>query len=140
MKTAHGELEALLGKIRAAAPSPKVSDLADAISILCRSFMEPAGDDRWNYMGLTVSECRILNRLLQRPGETVSRESLMDAVYFDRPDREPADKIIDIYISNLRKKLRGTEFILPNAKWGKGWAAFINHELVPKPKQESIAA
>lgn len=69
--------------------------------------------------GLTGSETRLWQHLSSRP--IASKRSVMMALYSDRPDEEPDDKIADVFICKLRKKLRpfGVEIV---TRWGQGWS------------------
>lgn len=70
---------------------------------------------RW---GLTPMEAALVLALYARVGHTMSRASLMDALYSNRPQDEPAIKIIDVMVCKARAKL-GRGFIR-NA-WGRGY-------------------
>ncbi len=52
---------------------------------------------------LTDTEYRLLSTLMERPGETVSREELLDRVWDIRFD--PCTRVVDVHVANLRKKL-----------------------------------
>jgi DNA-binding response OmpR family regulator len=58
---------------------------------------------------LTDTECRLLSALMERPGETVSRQELLERVWDIRFD--PCTRVVDVHVANLRKKLeaRGEE-------------------------------
>lgn len=58
---------------------------------------------------LTTSEFDLLEQLLKRAGQTVSREELAQAI-LGRP-LNANDRSIDVHISNLRRKLGGDERI-----------------------------
>ena len=67
---------------------------------------------------LTPSEAKLFGLLMQR--EVVNRTVAMEAMYFDRPDDIPFDKIITVYICKVRKKLRWVGIEL-KCKWGEGY-------------------
>ena len=52
---------------------------------------------------LTDVEFRLLHQLVQRPGEVVSRELLLDAVW--GYDFDPRSNIVDVCVRRVRKKL-----------------------------------
>jgi DNA-binding response OmpR family regulator len=52
---------------------------------------------------LTVTEFRLLEHLMGRPGVVFSREQLLDAVW--GRDRAVTDRTVDVYILRLRQKL-----------------------------------
>jgi two-component system cell cycle response regulator CtrA len=68
--------------------------------------------------GLTGYESRALGRLLK--GGLVSKESLMTALYSDRPDDEPQIKIVDVFICKMRRKLAGFGINI-ETRWGRGY-------------------
>ncbi|QPK93621.1 response regulator transcription factor [Actinomyces sp. zg-332] len=47
-------------------------------------------------------EIKILNLLIEHPGQVFSREQILDKLWIDEI---PFDRVIDVYIKNLRKKL-----------------------------------
>jgi two-component system response regulator CpxR len=58
-------------------------------------------------LSLTSVEFALLEMLLQHAGQTVTREELTEAVLGRRPG--PFDRVIDVHMSNIRKKLWGSE-------------------------------
>lgn len=67
---------------------------------------DPAGRELWSgddYVHLTGVECDILAALAQTPNETVSRESLAERV--GRPLQNDSDRIIDVQITRVRRKI-----------------------------------
>jgi DNA-binding response OmpR family regulator len=52
---------------------------------------------------LTDRECRLLETLLNHPGEVLSRDKLMAEVWGE--DADVAANIVDVYVSSLRRKL-----------------------------------
>ncbi|MBS4462666.1 MULTISPECIES: response regulator transcription factor [unclassified Facklamia] len=58
------------------------------------------------YQGVEVDikpkEIKILNLLIDHPGQVFSRDQILDKLWFDET---PYDRVIDVYIKNLRKKL-----------------------------------
>lgn len=65
---------------------------------------------------LTSQEAEILFILNNRP--VVNRDAVMYGVYGE--GNWPMDKIVDVYICKLRKKLAGTALSITTI-WGKGW-------------------
>lgn len=95
---------------------------------------EPCGlvidDDRGEvrYYGLSIAlskaEARILSALVAAPGRCLSKNSLFDAIYFDRPGSEDIEiKIIDVFVCKLRKKLvpLAPAGVAINTLWGRGY-------------------
>lgn len=54
---------------------------------------------------LSAQEGRLLSHLLRTPGRPVSRETLHRALYA-MSDLSPAERVIDVHVCNLRRKLR----------------------------------
>lgn len=52
---------------------------------------------------LTPVEFRLLNALMHRPGQILSRAKLLDALYLDH--RVVSDRTVDSHVKNVRKKL-----------------------------------
>lgn len=50
-----------------------------------------------------LKEIKLLELLLRHPGQVMTREQILDAIW--GPDEAPYDRVIDVYINNLRKKL-----------------------------------
>src|SRR4029079_14723626 len=73
-------------------------------------------------IGITEMECRVLELLAFARNNVVTRAMLLKHLY-RRADDQPQPKIIDVFISKLRKKLRnasgGAEFIetIPQRGW-----------------------
>ena len=75
---------------------------------------------------LTPSEYRILHALALRPGQTHSKASLLDRLY--RGDAEVTDNIIEVMVSNLRKKIQNPdEPPLIITRRGHGYMLFPGH-------------
>lgn len=68
---------------------------------------------------LTASEARVFAHLTTR--KVASKQSIMAALYSDRPDDDPEMKIVDVFICKLRKKVKpfGVEI---QTVWGHGYA------------------
>lgn len=69
---------------------------------------------------LSPKEARLFAHLTTR--EMVTKQNLMDAIYFDlHTDDEPTIKIIDVFICKVRKKLKpfGIEI---ETVWGQGYS------------------
>jgi DNA-binding response OmpR family regulator len=99
-----------------------VRDLQDEIETLKRQLREVTGsgdtNHRWDMLGLTPSEERILRVLLVR--DFAPHDALHTAVYWDKRDNG-ADATIKVFIAHLRKKL---PFLRPWIKClsGRGYA------------------
>src|SRR5690242_4652575 len=120
--TPFQEMEGLAESVRSGDPAA-----LDRMLVLSRSYMEPTKKNLFPGLVLTPMERRIANRLFQRPGEFVTQDQLMDAMYFDKPEGEPADhNIIRVYICKLRHKFEGTQFRIPRVReYGFGYVGEI---------------
>ena len=67
---------------------------------------------------LTYREFELINYLVDRQGETVSRRELIDAVWADEPDAAPNDRTIDVHVRRLRSKITGYEDIIRTIRGG----------------------
>jgi len=67
---------------------------------------------------LTPTEWRVFKVLVSVP--LASRRAIMVALYPDRYDDLPVDKIVDSYISGLRRKL-GPHGVTIFTQYGHGW-------------------
>ena len=121
MQTAHDQVEALLERLRGRARDPEVDKLSEQISLLCRGYMEPAGEDVLPGVRLTPNESSLFALLKRRLGQAVNRGALLDAAAFHHGwDSEPMPKVVDVYICRLRRKLKGTGFAIETV-WGRGY-------------------
>ena len=65
---------------------------------------------------LTLKEFNILKSLIENYPQVVTREKLLDSIWgYDYFEESPNDRVIDVYIKNIRKKI-----ILPYIKTVKG--------------------
>jgi two-component system cell cycle response regulator CtrA len=72
-------------------------------------------------VGMTRKEYAILEALSLRKGAVVHRNALVELIYGAL--EEPSPKIVDVYISHIRKKLHrlcGRSYI--ETEWGRGYA------------------
>ena len=106
---AYQEVERLLAEISQALKSPDLIRKTEAISVLCRAYMEPSLAGEGHNIGLTKSEARIFDILLARRGRPVTRSALMD-VSCHNPDSDADIKIIDVHVYFLRQHLKGTKY------------------------------
>jgi len=72
---------------------------------------------------LTSKEYAILELLMLKRGHTLSKEAFLTHLY-DETSEEPAQKIVDVFICKLRKKLQdaiGTNHNYIETIWGRGY-------------------
>lgn len=119
---AHREIESLLAQIRVRAKDdPIVERASDQISVLCRGYMEPdqmLGTETV-MASLTPKQRDMFQLLMKRRGQTVSKSALIDSS-FRHQDNEPAEKVIDVQICKMRKRLKNTEYDIETV-WGTGY-------------------
>lgn len=109
MLNARDEVERLLDQIRAISPSQAVERASNQISVLCRGYMTANTPSAWDKFKFSKREQRFVNRIFARPDTLVTREAIMDAVYFDQ-HKEPSAKIIDVFMTRIRSKLVGSPY------------------------------
>lgn len=93
---------------------------ADSLEVLLRSYLEPPQENPIPGLKVTKCEYRIIMRLIQAKGATVTRPQIMDAMYFDRANEEPMEKIVDVLLVRIRKKLQPTRWRVVTI-WGQGY-------------------
>ncbi len=72
-------------------------------------------------VGLNETEFKLLSLLARERGTIVARQTLLEALYGKAPPKE--SRIVDVYISNIRKKLAvlpGGEDLIATYR-GRGW-------------------
>ncbi len=120
--TAQQDVRRILDKMIAAAKNnPEVERLSCELEMLTMAYTLPSLDDFWTEkLGLTSSEARIVRLLNDKFGQSISKEAMMNALYFDRPGDEPDYKIVDVFICKIRKKLKGSPYAIEHS-WGRGY-------------------
>jgi len=102
---------------RSKAQSRSIIELGDVVVDLDSKIVEAAGVR----VGLTIKEYEILELLLLRRGSTLSKGALIEHLYNGMD--EPEQKIIDVFVCKLRKKLSaatpGINYI--KTVWGLGY-------------------
>jgi len=93
----------ILGRAAGAEPEPAVLSFAGwALDLDGRTLSAPDGRD----VRLTPGEFNLLAALARAPNRVLSRDFLLDAVA--RDEDAPADRMIDVYVSRLRRKIEDT--------------------------------
>lgn len=125
--SARTEVLALLEQMHRAAKTPiRVHQISDQLEMLARTYLAPTIPDPFPERTFTKTQARILARLQESEGEIVTRDQLMDAVYFDSRS-EPVPKILDVFICKLRKKLAGTQYRIESV-WAQGFRMTISND------------
>lgn len=70
---------------------------------------------------ITGREAAVLERLCQAYPSVVSKTQLMDSIYATAAGEEPMEKIIDVFICKLRKKVEPLGVRIETT-WGSGYA------------------
>lgn len=117
--SAHQEVERLLDQIRAVTSNPAIERATDQISVFVRGNMATIPSSRWDAFGLTATQERFVSALFARPGQTISRSAMLDALYFDKP-AEPDPKVFDVMLMHIRRKLAGSSYSIQTI-WGIGF-------------------
>lgn len=81
-------------------------------------------------MGLTGAESRLLGVLMKR--DLVTKDAAMTALYVDRANDPPHDKIIDVFICKMRRKL-DPYGVRIETLWGRGYR-------LPAKSREALVA
>lgn len=68
--------------------------------------------------GLTATEALILRAIAHR--KVITREALYTMLYGDRVDDPPEIKIVDVFVSKIRRRLKSRDIEIGTV-WGKGW-------------------
>jgi two-component system cell cycle response regulator CtrA len=104
----------------------EIDSLRDALEAMRTALTEEPGLKLIKVAGLTYSE-RLMVGLLVRRGR-VRRDQFMTVLYAERPDHEPNDKIVDVLICKIRKKLKPYGVVIKTV-WGAGY------ELTPESRE-----
>jgi DNA-binding response OmpR family regulator len=75
---------------------------------------------RGRFATLTVKELAVFEILWDRPGKIFSKASLCDQVYSLLSDDGPVEKIIDVFVCKIRKKISGCGITIETV-WGQGY-------------------
>lgn len=82
------------------------------------------------FVHLTNTECRLFGALMQR--EVLTKEACLHALYYDRGGDEPEQKIVDVFVCKLRKKLTPHGVVIGTI-WGRGY--FLSEETKARVRQ-----
>jgi len=66
------------------------------------------------YINLTPRELQVFAGIVKGASRLVSKAYLMDYIYGLETDNEPHQKVIDVFIYKLRKKIKCTRFEIEN--------------------------
>lgn len=78
------------------------------------------------FASLTEREFAVFEQLWNRPGRVHSKSALLDGIYQLLSDDDVQDKIIDVFICKLRKKLTGLGLTVETVR-GHGYVLKRQH-------------
>ena len=96
----------LIARIRAILRRTRRSEASDGSLIVGDLRIDPAVREAWledARLSLTSAEFTLLETFMREPGRVLSREQLTESVLGRKLG--PFDRVIDVHVSNLRKKL-----------------------------------
>lgn len=126
----HTEVSKLLEQMLDLVPREREKDaerLTDEISTLVMAYSMPAIDNTFDGIRMTPQELRMVELLHAKRGKFVTREALLCAMSYDKHDA-PEEKVVDVYIFKLRKKLDGTRFSIEN-QHGFGYRLLVQEDV-----------
>lgn len=97
-------------------PSEAVDYLLGVVDALTGALGD--AEDISRFGKFSHSETRVLARLLASAPGLVTKDQLYHALTYDRVGEYPDEKIVDVYICKIRKKLRGARIV---TQWGVGF-------------------
>ena len=105
-------IKSMLDVIRAEETSAKERGvLCDGLEVLIRALMDP-GLEAYPAAYLTPVQQRLYSYLKLKQGRVVRKSTMMEALYFNRPDTDwPKEKILDVYVCHLNKRLKGERIV-----------------------------
>jgi DNA-binding response OmpR family regulator len=133
MQAAHDTVIEKLGKLRSAPGihnNPVFQAILDQIEVLTRPYMVPVQGEEWVKYRLTTQEMRVACLLHTRLGKLVTRDGLLDAMWFDDPEGGKAPKNLDVVLCRVRQKIANDYTIEPI--FGRG---YIMHRVIPQAEQ-----
>jgi DNA-binding response OmpR family regulator len=74
---------------------------------------------------LTLLESTVISAILRAGGRPVSKEDYLYSLFCERHPEEkwPDVRIVDVYVSKVRRKLRMANLLMVRTVWGRGYAA-----------------
>ena len=123
MLEAQKIVDDLLTKMKAqcaAGNFPSYELLSDELAIFAKAALIPSEPIDWHKYRLSRSERLICEVFHRRIGRLVSSDMLMNVLYFDRASDIPCDKILDVFVHKIRRKISASQFTLETIQ-GQGW-------------------
>lgn len=122
---AHHDVLKLLDELHVIADRahlPRIDEISDSIECLSRAYITPSARVAEYGAGhMTMLEQRLFDFLKSRMGDICNKDSVYNAVYFDKsPDDLPEIKILDIFLCRIRKKIAKTDYKIETI-WHRGW-------------------
>jgi len=113
------------------------AEFTTEISALKMVAYDPGAVDQYCQLGLTPKEGRILDVLKRAGNRGVSRDGLMAAVYGAEAGDWPQDKIIDVFLVRIRRKIADQPFHIENV-FGRGFRFRDGPRTVTRPQRRSL--
>lgn len=122
---AHAEVRNLCEQIATISKhDPRIQRLTDEIETITKAYLEPRDVlEVWEQWKLSTLQARVAHLLHKRLGMNISRDAIMNALYFDRhPDEVPVEKILNVTVCHINKKFtkHGAPYKIENV-WGRGY-------------------
>jgi len=97
--------------------------ITDALRTIVLEAAEPKPDAYpWHDFRLTKDESIIAKMLRRTNGQLVTRNAIYDAIYSLRPNNPQQIKIVDVWISKIRSKLKAANHPMGiETVWGMGY-------------------
>ena len=111
---------------------------SDELATFVLAQIAPDVPQNWRKYHLTRAETIIADMLFAKRGRVIAKSTLMDALYFNRPNSEPDPKIVDIFVCKIRKKLPA-EFQIETV-WGIGYKMVPEGEVAQLFRGKRLAA
>jgi DNA-binding response OmpR family regulator len=122
MLEAHKIVESLLAKMKAqcvAGNFPSYELFSDELATFAKAALIPSEPVDWHLYKLSRKERCITEALHRRINHLVTKDTMMNILYFDRPD-PPGEKILDVFVHKIRGKIVGSGFAV-ETDYGQGW-------------------
>lgn len=117
--------------------SEKIFNATYSLEMIFQAHVLPEPDGvAWREYGLTKSQSRLASLLHTKLGQVVTREAMLNGIYFDCPDETAEPKILDVWVMKIRRAITAHRlpFIIESV-WGDGYAMYpAELQVVKKPR------
>ncbi|WP_157973500.1 helix-turn-helix domain-containing protein [Tropicimonas sp. IMCC34043] len=122
MNATHQEIDEDAATARETVEYLSADDVRDLIPLMER-------------FGFSQREARLFRILQRSVDRSIGKDALLARLYADRPDDPPDHKILDVYVSKIRKKLEGSPYQI-RTEHGVG---FCLVERAPDPSDRALS-